>query len=174
MGIRGRLLSIVLAAVLPLPFFALFFARENNPVVFAIAVLATGVFGAAAALLTARNILIRLQRLERAVSQFGEGDFSARVPESETGTDEIAALERTFNSTVDRVSERRARFVELDTLKSDFVSSVSHELRTPLTTIKALTRLLMRGELAEEKRREYLETISVECDRQIDLVLTSC
>jgi signal transduction histidine kinase len=29
----------------------------------------------------------------------------------------------------------------------------------------------MRGELAEEKRREYLETISVECDRQIDLVL---
>jgi signal transduction histidine kinase len=44
-------------------------------------------------------------------------------------------------------------------------------LRTPLTTIKALTRLLMRDGLGEDKRREYLETISVECDRQIDLVL---
>jgi signal transduction histidine kinase len=72
---------------------------------------------------------------------------------------------------VDRVVERRDRFVELDTLKTDFVSSVSHELRTPLATIKALTRLLIRGESTEEKEREYLETISLECDRQIDLVL---
>ena len=60
---------------------------------------------------------------------------------------------------------------ELDSLKSEFVSSVSHELRTPLTTIKALTRLLMRDGLEDAKRREYLDTISVECDRQIDLVL---
>jgi len=40
-----------------------------------------------------------------------------------------------------------------------------------LTTIKALTRLLMRDGIDEVKRREYVETISVECDRQIDLVL---
>jgi signal transduction histidine kinase len=40
-----------------------------------------------------------------------------------------------------------------------------------LTTIKALTRLLMREGLEETKRREYIETISVECDRQIDFVL---
>jgi signal transduction histidine kinase len=70
-----------------------------------------------------------------------------------------------------RLEKRAKRFREIDRLKSGFVSSVSHELRTPLTTIKALTRLLMRGELTEEKRREYLETISVECDRQIDMVL---
>jgi two-component system phosphate regulon sensor histidine kinase PhoR len=170
MGIRGRLLNIVLAAVLPLPFFALFFASEDL-IVFAIIGLAMGVFGAVAAFLTARNILLRLQRLEWAVRQIGDGDFSVRVPESETRTDEITTLEKTFNTTVEHVAERRDRFVELDTLKSDFVSSVSHELRTPLTTIKALTRLLMRGELSDEKRREYLETISVECDRQIDLVL---
>lgn len=58
-----------------------------------------------------------------------------------------------------------------DRVKDEFLATASHELRTPLTTIKALTRLLMRGELSDEKRREYLETISVECDRQIDLVL---
>ncbi len=58
-----------------------------------------------------------------------------------------------------------------DRVKDEFLATVSHELRTPLTTIKALTRLLMREELAEEKRGEYLETIAVECDRQIDLVL---
>jgi signal transduction histidine kinase len=70
-----------------------------------------------------------------------------------------------------RLERKAKRADELDHLKSEFVSRVSHELRTPLTTIKALTRLLQRGEVSEEKRREYLETISIECDRQIDLIL---
>jgi signal transduction histidine kinase len=71
----------------------------------------------------------------------------------------------------EQLEKREARFAELDQLKSEFVSSVSHELRTPLTTIKALTKLLMRDGIDEVKRREYVETISLECDRQIDLVL---
>lgn len=116
-----------------------------------------------------KNTKERLRLLETAAEQFGERDFSARVATEET--DELGRLEAAFNRMAERLEKSAARFRELDSLKSDFVSSVSHELRTPLTTIKALTRLLMRGELAEEKRREYLETISVECDRQIDLVL---
>jgi signal transduction histidine kinase len=70
-----------------------------------------------------------------------------------------------------RLERKARRLDELDHLKSEFVGRVSHELRTPLTTIKALTRLLLRGDVAEEKQREYLETISIECDRQIDLIL---
>jgi signal transduction histidine kinase len=70
-----------------------------------------------------------------------------------------------------RLERKAKRLSELDHLKSEFVSRVSHELRTPLTTIKALTRLLQRGEVDEQKQREYLETISIECDRQIDLIL---
>src|SRR4029453_9405219 len=48
---------------------------------------------------------------------------------------------------------------------------VSHEFRTPLTTIKTLTRILQEGDETEAERQEYLDTISVECDRQIDIVL---
>src|ERR1051326_4509571 len=66
---------------------------------------------------------------------------------------------------------KRLRLAELDRLKSEFGSTVSHQLRPTLTTIKALTRLLMRNDLDAKKRREYIETISVECDRQIDLVM---
>ena len=122
-----------------------------------------------AALLVARSIARPVRLLGFAARQFGEGDFTARAPAE--GGDEISRLGASFNAMAERLEERETRMAGLDRLKSDFVSSVSHELRTPLTTIKALTRLLMRDGLEEAKRREYLDTISVECDRQIDLVL---
>jgi signal transduction histidine kinase len=122
-----------------------------------------------AALLIARSIARPVRLLSFAAAEFGTGNFSARAPAE--GQDEISQLGVSFNSMAEQLEKREARYAELDQLKSEFVSSVSHELRTPLTTIKALTRLLMRDGIDETKRREYLETISVECDRQIDLVL---
>jgi signal transduction histidine kinase len=116
-----------------------------------------------------KNINERLRRLRSAADDYGERDFSARIEIEEA--DELGEVEASFNRMAERLEKRAERFREIDRLKSDFVSSVSHELRTPLTTIKALTRLLMRSEISDEKRHEYLETISVECDRQIDLVL---
>jgi len=122
-----------------------------------------------AALLIARSIGRPVRLLNLTAEEFGGGNFSARAPAA--GRDEISRLGMNFNAMAERLQKREERFAELDRLKSEFVSTVSHELRTPLTTIKALTRLLMREGLDETKRREYIETISVECDRQIDLVL---
>lgn len=128
------------------------------------------VFGTmTAALLIARSIARPVRLLNFAAAEFGTGNFSARAPAE--GQDEISQLGVSFNSMAEQLEKREARFAEFDQLKSEFVSSVSHELRTPLTTIKALTKLLMRDGIDDAKRREYLETISVECDRQIDLVL---
>ncbi|HEX6045302.1 MAG TPA: sensor histidine kinase [Pyrinomonadaceae bacterium] len=121
------------------------------------------------ALLIARSIARPVRLLNFAAQSFGRGNFSARAPTE--GRDEISSLGTNFNAMAERLQLREQRFAELDRLKSEFVSTVSHELRTPLTTIKALTRLLMRDGLEESKRREYIETISVECDRQIDFVL---
>ena len=124
---------------------------------------------AAAALLITQSIARPLRLLSLAAQKFGEGDFSARAPSA--GDDEMSRLGVNFNAMAERLEKREARLAELDTLKSEWVSRVSHELRTPLTTIKALTRLLMREGLSEAKRLEYVETISLECDRQIELVL---
>jgi signal transduction histidine kinase len=122
-----------------------------------------------AALVISRGIARPLDRLSLAARAFGEGDLSARAPTE--GAPRLAQLGADFNAMAERIQEREKRLNELDRLKSEFVSNASHELRTPLTTIKALTRLLLRGGLEEAKQREYLETIAVECDRQIDLVL---
>ena len=121
------------------------------------------------ALLIARSIVRPVRLLSFSAEEFGTGDFTVRAPAE--GSDEISRLGMNFNAMADRLQKREARFAEVDRLKSEFVSTVSHEMRTPLTTIKTLTRLLMRDGLDETKRREYIETISVECDRQIDFVL---
>ncbi|MCP4359746.1 MAG: GAF domain-containing protein [Chloroflexi bacterium] len=57
--------------------------------------------------------------------------------------------------------------VELDRLKSEFVSTVSHELRTPMTSIKGYADLMLMGaagQLAAPQIR-YLQVIKSNADR---------
>jgi len=161
---------VVLTAVIPLLIFMILSHDQlQNPSAHLFVILAAGFCSIGAALLVARSTLRRVKLLDSAARQLGEGNYAARILVE--GSDEISQVAKTFNQMSERLEEREHRFIELDDLKSEFVGRVSHELRTPLTTIKALTRLLLRGEITDEKQREYLETISVECDRQIELVL---
>jgi len=121
------------------------------------------------ATLIARRIARPILKLSTAANEFGRGELSARANVKDRG--ELEQLGAAFDEMAERIQTRTLRLAELDRLKSEFVGSVSHELRTPLTTIKTLTRVLLRGGENQEERREYLETIAAECDRQIDLVL---
>jgi signal transduction histidine kinase len=123
----------------------------------------------AAAIVIARSIARPILKLSSAAEDFGRGELKARANVRDGG--ELEQLGAAFDEMAERIETRTLRLAELDRLKSEFVGGVSHELRTPLTTIKTLTRVLLRGGESQEERREYLETIRAECDRQIDLVL---
>lgn len=123
----------------------------------------------AAAIVIARRIARPILKLSSAAEDFGRGELKARANVKDRG--ELEKLGAAFDEMAERIETRTLRLAELDRLKSEFVGGVSHELRTPLTTIKTLTRVLLRGGESQEERREYLETIRAECDRQIDLVL---
>jgi signal transduction histidine kinase len=122
-----------------------------------------------AAILIARGIARPVLQLRDAATEFGGGELTARAKVA--GAGELEELGAAFDEMAERIETRTLRLAELDRLKSEFVGGVSHELRTPLTTIKTLARVLLRGVESKEERREYLETIAAECDRQIDLVL---
>ncbi len=57
--------------------------------------------------------------------------------------------------------------VEVDNLKSEFVSTVSHELRTPMTSIKGYADLMLMGAAGQigESQLRYLQVIKNNADR---------
>lgn len=64
------------------------------------------------------------------------------------------------------------REVEVDRMKSEFVSNVSHELRTPMTSIKGYTDLLLMGAAGElsDSQLRLLDAIRRNADRLKTLV----
>ncbi len=65
------------------------------------------------------------------------------------------------------------REVEVDRMKTEFISNVSHELRTPMTSIKGYADLLVMGaagEVISERQREFLSIIKNNADRLGNLV----
>ena len=65
-----------------------------------------------------------------------------------------------------------ARLQELDTAKTDFMSTVSHELRTPLTSIAGYVELLLDAEAGEldPPQRKMLEVIARNTRRLRELI----
>ena len=69
-----------------------------------------------------------------------------------------------------QLQQSNKRLMELDTLKSDFVSMVSHELKTPLTSIIGFSKTLLSLELTPPQRTKYLEIIQTEGKRLAQLI----
>jgi signal transduction histidine kinase/sensor domain CHASE-containing protein len=62
------------------------------------------------------------------------------------------------------------RLKELDNVKSEFVSMVSHELKTPLAAMRTSAQVLEMAEIDTETKREMLDIIIRNVDRQTNLV----
>ena len=73
-----------------------------------------------------------------------------------------------------RALERiRARLIEADRIKDEFVALISHDLRTPLTSIMGYTELALDEGVEprlDEERRGYLEVVSRSSNRLLRLV----
>ncbi|MCK5053535.1 MAG: HAMP domain-containing protein [Anaerolineales bacterium] len=125
-------------------------------------ILAVGIAIPLASLLAfslSRNFLRPVNVLAEAARGMQVGVFD--VPLSVERRDELGQLSRTFDS-------MRSRLLEVEKLRTQFISDVSHELRTPLTAIKGLTESLQDGAVDDPAVRDrFLDSIERETDRLI-------
>ena len=62
------------------------------------------------------------------------------------------------------------REMEVDRMKSEFLSTAAHELRTPLASIMGFSELLLMREYDERRRRDMLETMHRQSRRLTNLL----
>jgi signal transduction histidine kinase len=102
----------------------------------------------------ARTLTQPLSALEQTAAEVGEGDLTARAPE--TGPPEIRALAARFNETV-------ARLDALLGSQQAFVADASHQLRTPLAALRLRLENLERD--VEPAGKRDLEAALQEVER---------
>ncbi len=107
-------------------------------------------------LIAVRTITEPVRRLNAATKRVAQGDFEVKIPEA--ARDELGQLTRNFNRMTRQLKQ-------METLRSDFISSISHEFKTPLASIQGFARLLQRKDLPPERVEEYTQVILEETTR---------
>jgi len=134
-----------------------------------------------------------LVNLTKATEKIAEGDLRTKI--SETGSDELKILARSFNTMAEKlnesysalekkVEERTAELklineklkasykelVEANKTKSRFLANISHELKTPLNSIIGFTEVMLDDENLNEEQRDYLQTILRNSDNLLYMI----
>jgi signal transduction histidine kinase len=117
-----------------------------------------------AALLLARSIARRIDRLRTASVELSDGDLAVTAPEE--GPTELAQLAASFN-------EMSSRLAALFDARRELVAWASHDLRTPIASMQAMLEALEDG-LAEPENylptlREQVRTLAVLVDDLFEL-----
>lgn len=110
-----------------------------------------------------------LRRLALALNQFQQQELNQNQ-QGELKGDEITYLTGAFESMQARIREQFAELQESDRLRRELVSNVSHDLRTPMSSMQGYLEMLLRPDLSEQERKNYLDIALKHCYRLAQLV----
>jgi signal transduction histidine kinase len=107
----------------------------------------------------------RLKAVQAATERLGAGDLAARAPDY--GSDEVAAVARSFNRMADELASRAHALDVSDKARRQLLADVSHELMTPLTAMRGYIETLTMAELQldVQTRQRYMRIVTDETHR---------
>ena len=98
---------------------------------------------------------IPMLRLADAAAKIAKGDFSACV-ETVNEREKFDYLDQM----IEDFNKMTAELGSIETLRVDFFSNVSHEIKTPIAVIQNSAEMLKKPDLSEDKRQEYVDSIT--------------
>ena len=102
-----------------------------------------------------------LIHMKEATEKLSKGDFKVKLPyDSKDELGELSVSIQKLAKDLERLKKER----------NEFLASISHELSTPLTYLIGYAKVLMRKELSEKEREQYLSIIAEEANQMKELV----
>lgn len=154
--------AIIISAgiVFLIEFFAGGATTLDTWLVLVLMMVASALIGYVLVFLLSKFPLSPINRLINGMNRLAAGDFKTRL--SFGG---VFYNNSTFIEIQDSFNRLAAELESTEMLRGDFVNNFSHEFKTPIVSIAGFARLLLREDLSEEERRQYLEVIENESRR---------
>jgi signal transduction histidine kinase len=115
------------------------------------------VIGIVLSTVMSRLMVKYVNRLIKQMNALASGDFKTRLSYGEPISNYQAVKEVT-----DSFNQMAQELEHTEMLRGDFVNNFSHEFKTPIVSIAGFAKLLKKGNLTEEQKREYLDIIEEE------------
>lgn len=103
-----------------------------------------------------RRPLKPVNQLINGIDRIANGEYDTRL--NIDGPEGFRVISTSFNHMAEELGS-------VEMLRSDFVNNFSHEFKTPIVSIEGFAKLLLREDLTEEEKKEYLEIIVAESER---------
>lgn len=105
----------------------------------------------------------QMDAIDQIVNQLNglaSGDYTVRIKFGKPfrGLKALQKVKDSFNKMAEELQNT-------EMLRSDFVNNFSHEFKTPIVSIAGFAKLLKRGNLTEEQKKEYIDVIEEESMR---------
>ena len=129
----------------------------NGGTLFGYLVLISLVTGSILSFLILRFPLKPINKILNAMNRLAAGDYSVRL-----GFKGLFAKNSTVRELTNSFNRMASELERTEMLRSDFINNFSHEFKTPIVSIAGFAKVLKRGNLNEEKRKECLDIIEEE------------
>ncbi len=105
-----------------------------------------------------------INKIVNQMNRLAAGDFKARLSfDAPLGNHPtVAEVTESFNKMAEELENT-------EMLRGDFINNFSHEFKTPIVSIAGFAKLLKRGDLTEEQRKEYIDIIEEESVRLAEM-----